>query len=126
MPVVNIEGDQAGPDLKFTGSLLADIFLGKMKNLERSRRSPRSIRMIKLPNAAITVVHRSDGSGTTFNCVNYLFKGRALNGATGVGEGTAVEWPVGVGGKGNEGVAAFVQPDEEFHRLRRIRLCAAE
>ena len=62
---------------------------------------------MKLPNAAIGVVHRSDGSGTTFNWVNYLSKVSA-EWKDKVGEGTSVEWPVGLGGKGNEGVAAFV------------------
>ena len=62
---------------------------------------------LKLPNAAITVVHRADGSGTTFNWVNYLSK-VSVEWKDKVGEGTAVEWPTGIGAKGNEGVAAFV------------------
>ena len=62
---------------------------------------------LKLPNAAIAVVHRSDGSGTTFNWANYLSK-VSSEWKDKVGEGTSVEWPVGFGGKGNEGVAAFV------------------
>ena len=63
---------------------------------------------IKLPNAAISVVHRSDGSGTTFNWANYLSK-VSSEWKEKVGEGTAVEWPIGLGGKGNEGAAAFVK-----------------
>jgi phosphate transport system substrate-binding protein len=63
---------------------------------------------IKLPDLKITVVHRSDGSGTTFNFVNYLSKVNA-EWKSSVGEGTAVKWPVGIGGKGNEGVAAYVK-----------------
>ena len=63
---------------------------------------------VTLPSAKITVVHRSDGSGTTFNFVNYLSK-VSPEWKTKVGEGTAVQWPVGLGGKGNEGVSAFVQ-----------------
>ena len=63
--------------------------------------------MSKLPSAAITIAHRADGSGTTFNFVNYLSK-VSPEWRSKVGEGTAVEWPVGMGGKGNEGVAAFV------------------
>src|SRR4029079_17414676 len=63
---------------------------------------------VKLPDGRITVVHRSDGSGTTFNFVNYLSKS-SEEWKTKVGEGTTVQWPVGVGGKGNEGVAAYVK-----------------
>lgn len=105
VPVVNLDGIKPG-ELKFSGALLADIFLGKIKSWndpEISKLNPG----VQLPNAAITVVHRSDGSGTTFNWVNYLSKASA-EWRTKVGEGTAVEWPVGAGGKGNEGVAAFV------------------
>src|SRR5439155_2452006 len=63
---------------------------------------------VKLPDQAISVVHRSDGSGTTFIFVNYLSK-VSEDWKTKVGEGTSVAWPVGVGGKGNEGVASYVQ-----------------
>ena len=105
VPVVNIEGIKPG-DLKFTGSLLADIFLGKVKTWKDpaiAKLNPN----VKFPAAAITVVHRSDGSGTTFNWANYLSK-MSSEWRDKVGEGTAVQWPTGVGGKGNEGVAAFV------------------
>ena len=105
VPVVNIDGVQPG-QMRFTGPVLADIYLGKIKNWNDP-----AITMLnpdlKLPNAAIGVVHRSDGSGTTFNWVNYLSKVSA-EWKDKVGEGTSVEWPVGLGGKGNEGVAAFV------------------
>jgi phosphate transport system substrate-binding protein len=105
VPVINIDGVQAG-QMRFTGPMLADIYLGKITNWN----DPAIVKLnpdLKLPNAAIGVVHRSDGSGTTFNWVNYLSKVSA-EWKDKVGEGTAVEWPVGVGGKGNEGVAAYV------------------
>lgn len=105
VPVVNIEGIKPG-ELKFTGAILADIYLGKLK-MWNDPAIAKANPEVKLPNAAITVVHRSDGSGTTFNWVNYLSK-VSPEWKDKVGEGTAVEWPVGVGGKGNEGVAAFV------------------
>ena len=106
VPVVHIDGIQPGA-LKFTGPLLADIFLGKV-----SRWNDPEITAInpglKLPDAKITVVHRSDGSGTTFNWVNYLSK-VSPEWKTKIGEGTSVAWPTGLGGKGNEGVAAYVK-----------------
>ncbi|WP_426434501.1 phosphate ABC transporter substrate-binding protein PstS [Bradyrhizobium genosp. P] len=105
VPVVNIEGIGPGR-LRFTGSVLADIFLGKIKNWD----DPALKRLnpdLALPDAPITVVHRTDGSGTTFNFANYLSK-VSPEWKEKVGEGVAVEWPTGVGGKGNEGVAAYV------------------
>jgi phosphate transport system substrate-binding protein len=105
VPVFNLEGIRPG-ELRFSGPVLADIFLGKIKTWNDSaiqKLNP----SLKLPTLAITVVHRSDGSGTTFNWVNYLSK-VSPEWNDKVGEGTAVEWPIGVGGKGNEGVAAFV------------------
>ncbi|VIO69668.1 Phosphate-binding protein PstS [Bradyrhizobium ivorense] len=105
VPVVNIDGVKPG-QMQFTGQLLADIYLGKI----RSWNDP-AIQAInpglKLPRVAITVVHRVDGSGTTFNWSNYLAKISAQWKAK-VGEGTTVEWPVGLGGKGNDGVASLV------------------
>lgn len=105
VPVVNIDGVKAGA-LKFTGPLLADIFLGK----ERKWNDP-AIRAlnpnVKLPDEGINVVHRSDGSGTTFNLTNYLSK-VSPEWRDKIGEGSTVEWPTGVGGKGNEGVAVYV------------------
>ena len=105
VPVVNIDGVQPG-QMRFTGPVLADIYLGKIKNWN----DPAIAKInpdVKLPDAAIGVVHRSDGSGTTFNWANYLSK-VSPEWNNKVGEGTSVEWPVGLGGKGNEGVAAFV------------------
>jgi phosphate transport system substrate-binding protein len=105
VPTVNIDGIQPGQIL-FTGSLLADIYLGKVTNWN----DPAIAKLnpdLKLSNVAITVVHRSDGSGTTFNWANYLSK-VSVEWKDKVGEGTAVEWPTGIGAKGNEGVAAFV------------------
>lgn len=105
VPVVNLEGVKPG-QMKFTGPVLADIYLGKV--LKWNDPAIASLNAgVKLPDQKITVVHRSDGSGTTFNWVNYLSKVSA-DWKGKVGEGTSVNWPAGVGGKGNEGVAAYV------------------
>lgn len=105
IPIVNIDGVQSGR-IRFTGALLADIFLGKLKKWNDP-----AIKAINpeltLPNAGINVVHRLDGSGTTFNWTNYLSK-ESPEWRDKVGEGTTVEWPVGIGGKGNDGVAVYV------------------
>jgi phosphate transport system substrate-binding protein len=106
VPVINVPGVPSGA-LKLDGDLLADIFLGKVK----AWNDPRIVALnggVQLPSKKITVVHRSDGSGTTFNFVNYLSK---VSGdwKSKVGEGTSVKWPTGIGGKGNEGVAAYVK-----------------
>jgi phosphate transport system substrate-binding protein len=106
VPVVNIEGVGPG-QVKLTGPLLADIFLGKIQKWN----DPAITAInpgLKLGDAAVTVVHRSDGSGTTFNFVNYLSK-VSEEWKSKVGEGTSVQWPAGVGGKGNEGVSAYVK-----------------
>lgn len=106
VPVVNLPGIKAG-ELKLNGSVLADVFLGKVKTWN----DPAIAALnpgLSLPATRISVVHRSDGSGTTFNFVNYLSKVSA-EWKDKVGEGTAVAWPTGVGGKGNEGVAAYVE-----------------
>lgn len=105
VPVVNIDGVTPGK-IHFTGPILADIYLGKIKKWS----DPAIAKVnpgLKLPDATIVVVHRSDGSGTTFNWVNYLSK-VSPDWKSKVGEGTSVAWPTGVGGKGNEGVAAYV------------------
>ncbi len=106
VPVVHVEGIESGK-LRLTGPLLADIYLGKV-----SQWNDPAIAAINpglpLPDAKINVVHRSDGSGTTFNFVNYLAK-VSPQWKDKVGEGTSINWPVGVGGKGNEGVAAYVK-----------------
>lgn len=105
VPVVNIEGVKAG-ELVLDGATLADIFVGKITKWDDAaikKLNPK----VKLPSDAISIVHRADGSGTTFNFTNYLSKASA-DWKSKVGEGTAVEWPVGVGAKGNEGVAGNV------------------
>ncbi|WP_423926932.1 phosphate ABC transporter substrate-binding protein PstS [Dokdonella sp.] len=106
VPVVNVAGVEPGK-LKLTGSLLADIFLGKVTKWN----DPAIMAInngMSLPEGKITIVHRSDGSGTTYNFVNYLSK-VSPEWKEKVGEGTSVQWPVGLGGKGNEGVAAYVK-----------------
>jgi phosphate transport system substrate-binding protein len=106
VPVVNLPGVKPG-ELKLTGSLIADIFLGKVKKWNDPAVADLNPG-VKLPAQDITVVHRSDGSGTTFIWVNYLSK-ISPEWKQKVGEGTSVNWPTGVGGKGNEGVASYVQ-----------------
>ena len=106
VPVINVPGVQSGA-MKLDGALLADIFMGKVTMWN----DPRIAALnggIALPAQKITVVHRSDGSGTTFNFVNYLSK-VSPDWKSSVGEGTAVKWPTGIGGKGNEGVTAYVK-----------------
>ena len=106
VPVVNLPGVQPG-QLRLTGQLLADIYLGKIKRWNDP--ALQSLNPdLKLPDARITVIRRADGSGTTFIFTNYLSKANA-EWKEKVGDGTAVKWPTGAGGKGNEGVAAFVQ-----------------
>ncbi|WP_313072598.1 phosphate ABC transporter substrate-binding protein PstS [Melaminivora sp.] len=105
VPVVNVQGVQPG-QLRLSGQVLGDIYLGRI-----TRWNDEAIRALNpglaLPDAAIAPVRRADGSGTTFGFTNYLSKVNAQWKAQ-VGEGTAVNWPLGAGGKGNEGVAAFV------------------
>ncbi len=93
--------------LKFTGPVLADIYLGKIKSWNDKAIADLNPG-VKLPADPITVVRRSDGSGTTFNWTDYLSK-VSPEWKDKVGSATAVAWPEGVGGKGNEGVAAYVQ-----------------
>jgi phosphate transport system substrate-binding protein len=105
VPVVNIEGVMPG-DMVFDGETLANVYLGKITKWDDpaiKKLNPN----VKLPSEAITVVRRSDGSGTTFNFTDYLSKVSA-DWKSKVGEGTAVEWPVGVGAKGNEGVSGNI------------------
>ena len=105
VPVYNIKGVSAG-QITLSPKVLADIYLGKVtKWNDPALKASNS--GVALPDQAISVVHRSDGSGTTFIYSNYLSKVSADWKAT-VGEGTSVKWPVGVGGKGNEGVANYV------------------
>ena len=106
VPVVNVEGIKPG-QLKLTGDVLANIYLGKINKWN----DPAIVALnpgLKLPDQDIGVVRRADGSGTTFIFTNYLSK---VSGEwkEKVGEGSSVQWPLGLGGKGNEGVSAFVQ-----------------
>ena len=106
VPVVKLVGVKGG-QLKLTGDVIANIYLGKITKWnapEIAALNP----TVKLPGEDITVVHRADGSGTSFLFTDYLSKSNAEFKTT-VGAGTAVKWPVGVGGKGNEGVAANVE-----------------
>ncbi|MFC3549906.1 phosphate ABC transporter substrate-binding protein PstS [Lysobacter cavernae] len=106
VPVVNLEGIAAGK-LRLTGALLADIFQGKI-SVWNDPAIAAANPGVALPSAKINIVHRSDGSGTTFNFTNYLSKVSA-DWKGKIGEGTSVKWPGGVGGKGNEGVASYVK-----------------
>ncbi|MEX8520789.1 MAG: phosphate ABC transporter substrate-binding protein PstS [Leptothrix sp. (in: b-proteobacteria)] len=106
VPVVNIKGIQPG-QIKLTGVVLGDIYLGKITKWNDAAITALNPG-VALPDAAIAVVRRADGSGTSFIFTNYLTKVSA-DWKSKVGEGTAVNWPTGAGGKGNEGVSAFVQ-----------------
>ena len=106
VPIINVAGIAPGA-LRLDGATLADIFLGRIGKWN----DPAIAALnpgLALPDQKITVVHRSDGSGTTFNFVNYLSK-VSPQWRQQVGEGTSVQWPTGIGGKGNEGVAAYVK-----------------
>lgn len=106
VPVINLPGVEAG-QIKLTGPVLADIFEGKITRW-RDERIASLNPDVPLPNIAIAVVHRSDGSGTTSIFAEYLASVSPTWKAN-VGVGSALSWPTGVGGKGNEGVASFVQ-----------------
>src|ERR1700686_2214471 len=102
VPVVNVEGVKAG-EMALDGETLANIYLGKITKWDDpaiKKLNPK----LNLPSAAIAVVHRADGSGTTFNFTDYLSK-VSPDWKSKVGSATAVEWPMGIGAKGNEGVA---------------------
>jgi phosphate transport system substrate-binding protein len=106
VPAFNVEGVAPG-QLVLDGPTLANVFLGKITHWN----DPAIAKLnpgLKLPGAKITVVHRSDGSGTTFNFSDYLSK-VSPEWKSKVGEGTAINWPAGIGGKGNEGVSAYVK-----------------
>jgi phosphate transport system substrate-binding protein len=105
VPVVNIEGVKPG-EMVFDGETLANIYLGKITKWDDPAIKKLNAN-VKLPSDAITVVRRSDGSGTTFNFTDYLSKVSA-DWKSKVGSGTAVEWPTGVGAKGNEGVSGNI------------------
>ena len=105
VPVVNIDGVKAG-DMVLDGDTLAKIYLGtitKWDDAAIKKLNPK----LELPSAAISVVHRADGSGTTFNFTDYLSKVSA-DWKSKIGSGTTVEWPAGVGAKGNEGVSGNI------------------
>jgi phosphate transport system substrate-binding protein len=105
VPVVNIDGVKAG-DMALNGQTLADIFQGKITKWDDpaiKKLNPK----LTLPSAAISVVHRADASGTSFNFTDYLAKVSA-DWKSKIGEGTTVEWPAGVGAKGNEGVSGNI------------------
>lgn len=105
VPLLNLPGIKPG-DVTFDGATLAKVFLGEITKWN----DPAIAKLnpgVKLPDTAIAIVHRSDGSGTTFIWTDYLSKVSA-DWKSKVGESTAVEWPVGIGGKGNEGVSATV------------------
>jgi phosphate transport system substrate-binding protein len=104
VPIFNVPG--VG-DVKFSSDVLADIFLGKI-NVWNDARIVKDNPGVKLPNQKIIVVHRSDGSGTSYIFTDYLSK-VSKEWANGPGKGTSPSWPVGVGGKGNEGVAGLVR-----------------
>ncbi len=105
VPAYNVPG--VSTDLKFSQSVIADIFLGKITNWsdpQIAKDNPG----VHLPDQKIIVVHRSDGSGTTFIWTDFLSK-VSKEWASGPGKGTAINWPTGVGGKGNEGVAGYIR-----------------
>lgn len=106
VPVINLDGIKAG-QIKLTGTVLADIFLGKIKQWDDPAIAGLNIG-VDLPASKITVVHRADGSGTTFLFTDYLSK-VSPEWKEKVGSDASVAWPVGTGGKGNEGVANFVK-----------------
>lgn len=106
VPVVNVPDIKTG-ELKISPNVLADIYLGKIKRWD-DKAIQQDNPNLKLPSKAITVVHRSDGSGTTWIYTNYLTK-VSKDWAAKVGNDKAVAWPTGVGGKGNEGVASYVK-----------------
>jgi phosphate transport system substrate-binding protein len=106
VPVINIKGIEPG-SMRLTGTVMADIYLGKIKKWNDPAITALNP-TLRLPDQEITVVRRADGSGTTFIWTNYLSKVNPEFKAT-IGEGTAVNWKVGAGGKGNEGVAAMVR-----------------
>ena len=108
VPIVNLDGFKPG-ELRITGTVLAEVFLGNITKWNDSRLTALNPGK-NLPNESITIVHRADGSGTTFNWTDYL-SSTSAKWAEKVGKGAAVKWPAAssVGGKGNEGVAANVQ-----------------
>jgi phosphate transport system substrate-binding protein len=108
VPTYNVNG--VSGELKFTGDVLADIYLGNIKNWNDPRLA-KANPGVKFPDEEIVVVHRSDGSGTTYIFTDYLGKVSSAW-KDKVGKGTSVNWPAGLGGKGNEGVSGMVKQTE--------------
>jgi phosphate transport system substrate-binding protein len=106
VPAINVPGVKAG-ELVLSGEVLGDIYLGKIKNWNDPAIAALNPK-VKLPDTDIAVVRRADGSGTSFIWTNYLSKVNP-EWKSKVGEGATVNWPTGTGGKGNDGVAAFIQ-----------------
>ncbi|WP_168787467.1 phosphate ABC transporter substrate-binding protein PstS [Paraburkholderia aromaticivorans] len=106
VPVINVPGVKAG-ELTLSGEVLGDIYLGKIRKWN-DRAIVALNPKVRLPDTDIAVVRRADGSGTSFVWTNYLSKVNP-DWKSKVGEGATVSWPTGTGGKGNDGVAAFVQ-----------------
>ena len=104
VPIFNVPGVS---DLKFSGDVLADVYLGKVNNWNDARIA-KDNPGVKLPDQKIIVVHRSEGSGTSFIWTDYLSK-VSKEWADGPGKGSSLNWPIGVGGKGNEGVAGLIR-----------------
>jgi phosphate transport system substrate-binding protein len=105
VPIYNLPGVQA--ELKFSGDVLADIYLGRITNWNDARIA-KDNPGVNLPNQNIFVAHRADGSGTTYIFTDYLSK-VSPDWKDKVGKGTAVQWPIGIGGKGNESIAGLVR-----------------
>jgi len=105
VPAYNVPG--VSGDVKFTPDVIAGIFLGKITNWN-DKAIAAANPGVKFPDQSIIVVHRSDGSGTTYIFTDYLSK-VSSDWQSGVGKGTSVKWPVGLGGKGNEGVAGVIR-----------------
>ena len=124
VPAVNLKGVAARPAQARPARCWRDIYLGKITKWNDPAIADAQPGL-KLPDKAIAVVHRSDGSGTTFIFTNYLVEGQRRVEGQGRRD-TSVDFPGGLGGKGNEGVAALVAPHRRRHRLRRIRVRAAE
>ncbi len=122
VPVVNLDGFRPG-ELRITGPVMAEVFMGtiaKWNDPKLQALNPGK----KLPDQPITVVHRADGSGTTFNWTDYLTT-VSKEWADKVGRGAAVKWlaATAVGGKGNEGSGSQCQPNQRFNWIRRVCLC---
>ena len=125
VPVYNvrdIDGNEIATGLKFTPDILVDMFLGKINNWDDPRLTEINLD-VNFPNQPITIAHRSDGSGTTFLWVSYLSQ-VSDEWQEKVGVGTSVNWPVGLGGKGNEGVAGIVR--EQPNSLGYVELAYAK